>query len=370
MRILFPTLAPFPSSEAPVVQVASMAQALARLGHDVLLVAPVAGTGTVADVLGEEPRFTTHVLSRRIHRGQSYLHALRVARLAHEHRPDLVFTRNLRGCLLPALRGVPTVLEAHTLSSLTGPQERWVLRRLLRAPGFRGIVAISAALAEDLDATFDIGADRLLVAHDAVRLHGSAVPHARREDGGAAPHVVYTGSLFPGKGADMLVDVAARCPWARFSIAGGPPARAALLSDRIRDAGVTNVSLLGELRPVDARALQADADVLVAPFARRIESDSGHDIARWTSPMKLFEYMASGRPIVVSDLPVLREVLRPEVDALMVPPEDVDAFAEALERLREDPALGERLAESALTRVAAEFTWEIRARRILERFGA
>ena len=367
MRILFPTLAPFPSSEAPVVQVASMAQAFARLGHDVLLVAPVAGTGSIADVLGEEPRFATRVLSRRLHRGQSYVHALRVARLAREHRPDLVFTRNLRGCLLPALRGVPTVLEAHTLSSLTGPQERWVLRRLLRAPGFRGVVAISAALAEDLDAEFGMWTDRLLVAHDAVQIDS---PPAPRTTHGSAPHVVYTGSLYPGKGADILVDLAARCPWARFSIAGGPPELAALLAERVRGAALTNVTVLGELRPVDARALQSEADVLVAPFARRIESDSGHDIARWTSPMKLFEYMAAGRPIVVSDLPVLREVLRPDIDALMVPPEDLDALAVALESLRDDPGLGERLAASALDRVRAEFTWDIRARRILEWSGA
>jgi glycosyltransferase involved in cell wall biosynthesis len=367
MRILFPTLVPFPSSEAPAVQIAHMAQAFARLGHEVLLIAPAPGSGTVADVLGEEPRFATRVLSRRVRRGQSYVHAVRVGRLAQSMGPDLVFARNLRGCLLPALRGVPTVLEAHTLSSLDGPQDRWVMRRLLRARGFRGVVAISAALATDLDGAFRIGTGRLLVAHDAVQLAGS---RERPVSHSARPHVVYTGSLFPGKGADLLIDVAAHCPWARFSIAGGPPERVALLKRRMESTGLTNVSLLGEIRPVDARALQAEADVLVAPFARRVESDSGHDIARWTSPMKLFEYMASGRPMIVSDLPVLREVLRPDVDALMVAPGDINALIAALERLRDDRALGARLAASALERARTEFTWDIRARRILERFGA
>jgi glycosyltransferase involved in cell wall biosynthesis len=108
--------------------------------------------------------------------------------------------------------------------------------------------------------------------------------------------------------------------------------------------------------------------VLVAPFARRVETDSGVDTSRWMSPMKVFEYMASGRPIVISDLPVLREVLRPDVDALMVEPEDPDALIAALEQLRDDPDLGARLAASALERVRSEFTWELRARRILARF--
>jgi len=374
MRILLPTLAAFPSSDASVVQVSHMAQAFASLGHDVLLVAPTAGEGTVEDVLGEGPRFASLTLSRRVHRGQSYVHAVRIDALVRRWRPDLIHSRNLRGSLLPALRGVPTVLEAHTVGSLSGRQDRWALRRLLAAPGGLGIVAISAALAEDLATELGVDPDCILVAHDAVRLlddaRGERGPAAATRSSSDPLHVVYTGSLFPGKGADAVVDLAHRARWARFSVAGGPDGRAADLRERAASLGLANLAMLGAITPVAARALQRDADVLVAPFSQRVESDSGDDIARWTSPMKLFEYMASGRPIVVSDLPVLREVLRPDVDALMVPPDDAAALATALERLRDDPALGAQLAASALERVRTEFTWELRARRILERFGA
>jgi glycosyltransferase involved in cell wall biosynthesis len=316
------------------------------------------------------PLFATTVLSRRVHRGMSYANALRIDALARRLHPDLVFSRDLRGCLLPALRGVPTVFEAHTLSSLTGWQERVSLRRLAAARGFRGIVAISAPLAEDLVTELEVDPDRILVAHDAVTDPGDDTIGRHRRGAEEPLRIIYTGSLFPGKGADILLAAAARCPWARFSIAGGPADLAHTLRERAAEQGLVNVELPGPLRPVDARALQAQADILTAPFSHRVESDSGHDIARWTSPMKVFEYMASGRPMVVSDLPVLREVLRKDVDALMVPPEDLDALVGAFERLRDDAALGDRLATSALRRVRSEFTWEIRARRILERFGA
>jgi glycosyltransferase involved in cell wall biosynthesis len=380
MRILFPTLAAFPTSDAPAVQVGSMAQAFGELGHHVVLLSPVAGTGDVTSTLGRPAAFHHVALSARVHRGQSYLHALRIARLVARGDVDLVFARNLRACLLPARRGIPTVFEAHTLSSLTGRQDRWVLRQLRRSPGFRGIVAISQALADDLVDELEVDPAMLLVAHDAVHVAPAdpGTDHAtdRAEDGATAPsrepgapmRIGYTGSLFPGKGADALLDIASACPWATFAIAGGPDALAAALRRRASDEALTNVVVHGSLAPVEARALQRDCDVLVAPFARRIESDSGHDIARWTSPMKVFEYMASGRPIVISDLPVLREVLRPDVDALMVPPEDPTALIAALERLRDEPELGVRLAASALERVRSEFTWELRARRILERF--
>ena len=65
---------------------------------------------------------------------------------------------------------------------------------------------------------------------------------------------------------------------------------------------------------------------------------------------------------------MLREVVRHEVEALLVEPEDSGALVAALERLRDDPGLGARLAASALERVRNEFTWELRARRILGRF--
>jgi glycosyltransferase involved in cell wall biosynthesis len=370
MRIVFPTLTPFPSSRAPAVQVANMAQAFAELGHAVELVVPAGpenatGAPLPASAFGFHPDFAVVTLSRRVHRGQSYLHAVRIARLARG--TDLVFSRNLRACLLPALRGIPTVYEAHTLSSLTGPQERWVLRRLAAAPGFRGVVAISRALADDLERELGLDPQKVMVAHDAVRLDADHVPDRTAPDG-AGFVVGYTGALFPGKGSEMIPALAARLPEMTFRIAGGPPDRADALRARVAAEGLDNVIVHGPLTPAESRALQRACDVLVAPFARRVESDAGHDIARWTSPMKLFEYMASGRPIVSSDLPVLREILRPDIDALMVPAEDVAALAAAVRRLADDAALRARLAEAALQRVREHFTWERRAATILERF--
>lgn len=385
MRILFPTLTRFPSWEAPAVQVANMAQALAELGHDVTVVATAPDTGLAAShpdaardpalLLGFSPRFTTLVLSPRVHRGQSYLHALRIARLVRRQRPDLVFSRNLRACLLPARRGVATVFEAHTLDALLGRQERWVLARLLASPGFRGIVAISAALAHDLTTELAVPTDRLLVAHDAVRLIDDEAPAAPRGPAAPTPRVAasegsvrlragYTGSLFPGKGVETIVAAARRCPWVEFHVVGGPQA----LADTLATSAPDNVIVHGLVTPAEARRLQRGFDVLLAPFSQRIESDSGVDISRWTSPMKLFEYLASGRPVIVSDLPVLREVVTHELDALMVAPDDPDALVAALLRLRDEDGLGARLAAAALARVSAEHTWAVRAAAVLDRF--
>jgi glycosyltransferase involved in cell wall biosynthesis len=349
-----------------------MAQAFAELGHRVVAVTPTddptVRSAAPEDLLGFHPAFTIRPLSRRVHRGQSYLHALRIGRLATPGQVDLVYSRSLRACLVPAARGVPTVFEAHTMTSFDSRQDRWVLGRLLRSPGMRGIVAISAGLAADLTAELGIPADRILVAHDGVRPTGAG-PETRDIGSGEPLTVGYTGSLYAGRGVDVLLAVAARAPWLHLHLVGGPEPAAAELATELAGRGLTDrVTVHGIVTPARARELQRQFDVLVAPFANRVLTDSGVDSTRWMSPMKIFEYMASGRPMITSDLPVLREVLRPDIDALMVPPEDPDALLAALERLRDDSGLRERLARSALARATAEFTWEQRAQRILDRF--
>jgi glycosyltransferase involved in cell wall biosynthesis len=99
----------------------------------------------------------------------------------------------------------------------------------------------------------------------------------------------------------------------------------------------------------------ARASVVVVPFLRSAMTE------RHTSPLKAFEAMAAGRPIVASDLPSSREVLRDGENALLVPPGDTAALAAALRRLAEEPALAARLARCAFAE-APRYSWDARAR--------
>jgi glycosyltransferase involved in cell wall biosynthesis len=87
--------------------------------------------------------------------------------------------------------------------------------------------------------------------------------------------------------------------------------------------------------------------------------------AYYASPMKLFEYMASGNPIVASDLPAIAEIIQDGRNGLLVPPGDASALAGALRRLRDDPSLACRLATQAAQDVLP-YAWQHRASRILE----
>src|SRR5262249_7497624 len=103
----------------------------------------------------------------------------------------------------------------------------------------------------------------------------------------------------------------------------------------------------------------ARASVVVVPFLHTAMTE------RHTSPLKAFEAMAAGRPIVASDLPSTREVLRHGETAWLVPPGDPAALAEGLVRLMEDRALATAPARTARARAGA-CAWPARGRALVD----
>jgi len=393
MRIAMPVTVRMPSVRAPALQTAHMAQAFSELGNEVTVFSPapplahelpngwsaaeVGDAARAETLLGYRPDFRIVHGARRVRRGQSLTNSLRIAHFARPRDVDLVVSRDLRGAVLPAIRGVPTVLEVHALSTLGPTPDRVALRLLRASPGYRGLIAISDPLRDDLVELHGLDPSEVLVAADAVRIVDPAPPGSTSDatagaiagaGAGRRPRIGYTGSLYPGKGVETVVALARRCPWADFHVAGGP----AQLVDELRrtaDAERINLVIHGLLPQPETLALQRSCDVLVAPFGPVVRSDSGVDIARWTSPLKVFEYLASGRPSVIGDLASLRGVLTDGVEALLVAPGDVDAFAAALERLRDEPELAAGIARDGYLAASTRWTWAARARNILERFA-
>jgi glycosyltransferase involved in cell wall biosynthesis len=165
---------------------------------------------------------------------------------------------------------------------------------------------------------------------------------------------------------EVLLRALARLPDARGLIVGGHPkepdlARLKALATTLAIDG--RVTFTGLVEPGRVRELLKEADILALPNPPSAIS------TRFTSPLKLFEYMAAGRPIVASDLPSVREVLHHEIDALLVPPGDHEAMAAAVERLLADRALSARLAEAALA-AAPAYSWDRRAERLEVCFAA
>ena len=117
--------------------------------------------------------------------------------------------------------------------------------------------------------------------------------------------------------------------------------------------------------PAETERLCLAFDVMLAPYQAEVRIAGGGETAAWMSPLKVFGYMAAAKPIVCSDLPVLREVVEDGRNGLLVQAEDPDAWAAALRRLLEDKELRERLSATAFADFLARHTWRGRASQCL-----
>jgi glycosyltransferase involved in cell wall biosynthesis len=170
----------------------------------------------------------------------------------------------------------------------------------------------------------------------------------------------YAGHLYPWKGVDVFVRSLALVPDLGGLIVGGHPEEHDLsrIERLAREVGVAGrLEITGLVPPGDVSARLAGASILVLPNTASAISE------RYTSPLKLFEYLWLGRPIVASNLPSLREVLEHERTALLVPAGDSDALGRALRRLADDAALADALGAAA-RRLAPQYSWTMRAARL------
>ncbi|MCY3914294.1 MAG: glycosyltransferase [Chloroflexi bacterium] len=390
MRLIFLANARIPSEKAHPLQIMHMAEAFAAQGLEALLLHarrdntdtmlrvdnPFAYFGVapafaliglpcidlIKRVTVDWPVFYRGPIPQLAHLLQLVTFTLSALVLVRRLRGDVIYSRDLFPLTLTTLRrraGDRSCFECHTLPRSAASQwlHLWAVRRVDR------IVVITSALRRWY-LERGLPPERVLVAHDAAPaatfdLEPRTVARQALDLALDAPLVCYVGHLYPWKGVDTLVAAAAKLPdTVQFAIVGGIPPDL----DRVRQlaGGRRNVRTTGHRPPAEARRYLAAADVAVIPFSGATIIAREH-----TSPLKMFEYMAAGVPIVASDLPSLREVLRHEHNALLVPPDDNAALAAAIERLLSDHELAARLARTARNEVA-DCTWNRRAARIVE----
>jgi glycosyltransferase involved in cell wall biosynthesis len=172
--------------------------------------------------------------------------------------------------------------------------------------------------------------------------------------------VCYAGHLYGWKGVRTLALASRHLPEGYLvCVVGGTEEDLVGFRRFLKVEKLDRVLAAGHVPPDRVPAYLAAADVLALPNSAGSETS-----ARFTSPMKLFEYMAAGRPIVASRLPSLQEVLRDGENALLVEPDDPVALARGLAAVAEDGEMARRLAETARAEVQGR-TWDSRAKAIL-----
>lgn len=381
MKIALITNSRIPSLTANSIQAMKVAQALMQLGHDLRMYAPAETEPATRETLLAHyglrlvPDLKLLPSIKRLKRFDFILHAQRAAK---KIEADLIYTWLPQSAVLGLWAGSPVVLEMH--ADVSGKMGAWWLRQFWKTRGHKVMTVTTSTLKKVLERSTKIQfkAEALLVAPNGVELEKydrlpNPVEARRQLNLPKGTTVGFTGHIYPGRGADLLFELAKQMPHVNFLWAGGTPELVAHWRGQLQNAKMNNVTMTGFVKHESVPLYQAAADVLVMPYSRSIEASSGQDIAEVINPMKMFEYMASARAIVCADLISIREVLNVgnAVFCQAVGKENRESgileWKAAIEALLADESRRHALGSQARRDVEG-LTWVKREKRVLERF--
>ncbi len=279
--------------------------------------------------------------------------------------PSILYFHDVRDALLPALWGKPMFLEIHDFyKSKFG----WINRRVFSR--ITGFIVTNRFKMEALKNDFGIPENKMLHQPNAVdiAMFGISISRndARQKLNLPAEQkiILYTGHLFYWKGVDVLLEAAKQFSIFNFQFSkntefifvGGTDADIA--NFRKKAEGHGNVKIMGRRPHWEIPLWQKAADILVLPSPAKYP-ESKYE----TSPVKLFEYMASGTPIVASDVPSVRNIVD-ERFVFFFEPDNPRKLAEAVRSVLANPGEAEKKAVAARKEVE-KYSWERRKDAIL-----
>ena len=378
-RLIYITNQKLPSQKAYGIQIVKMCEAFADLGYDTQLLIPTRGASASKDIFdyyGVKRNFKAVTLyspdfyfpgrlDRLAVTIKSIISAFRLFLYTMNQKADFIYSRDELPIYFLSFFKKKLVFEAHKFS-----KNRRLFYGRFKKNNVK-MVTISSGLKEEF-VKFGFKPDEVLVAHDGVDVEefniSKSAEQCRRELGLPLDKKIvgYVGQLRTmgmEKGISSLIhaqkELSKRYPDIITVIVGGNEADVRTHRQLAEKEGVNDKEMLflghkdHGLIPMYLKA----CDVLAMPFP------NVEHYASYMSPLKLFEYMASGRPIVATSLPTIREVLN-HSNAILVNPDDNFSFVSGVERLVADSGLASRIAKQALLDVEAH-TWKKRVKQVL-----
>ncbi len=361
MRIIYPYPEELPSKNARSIQALNTVCALAK--HVPVYFFPSDFNDNVFRYYGLKKPENLNV--KRIKRKWGpfvwtgkYVEKLReeVERPGGKRASVFVYTRHIKLAYL-LLKSKPknarVIYEVHEIFSQKNPRIADVERYVFKYAD--GLAFISSGLRESVMEVIDREVSSCVIP-SGVSVRQKAL---RKDTSSTCNEVFYVGSTrYEWKGIKVLLEAVSKLDGVRLNIVGGVNTKVKQLPAFESLKKRQRIKEWGYIPPANVPDVLERAVIGVLPT-----SDDKLISKKFTSPLKLLEYMGAGMAIVASDLPSTREIVNKE-EALLVTPGNPDSFAEGIKRLIEDPELRNTLARNALGK-AEQFSWEKRAAKIL-----
>lgn len=349
------------SKYAHAINTVKMAQGFAKAGHDVILMCRQ-GSEDKISINQFKNRYNIQEPIRIIFLsrwyGQHWMFALRVLSIVIKIKPDFIYARNYIVPILSALFGIQTVAESHAHPTNRNMYFLQFLRNT-KLKNFKVWVTISEYLRQEY-VRLGCPKDKIIVLPDAVDLDcfekkgiNSDSPYSLKET-----NIVYAGHLYDYKGVPTIIQAAKLMPKCKFHLVGGLKQDIDRHKSVIIEEGILNVIFHGFIPHNEVPPYLWNADILLLPPSAK------HPSAKWTSPVKLGEYMAAKVPIIASDIPALRDWLLEEEVTFFIP-DSPTSLAKTVDMVLASKKGAEQKADKAYQKVQ-EWSYKSRSEKILE----
>ncbi len=371
MNIIVAPASPLPSLAANSIQAIKMSEALANLGHNVTLITKsnkqvLPAMKDVYGYYGVKNNFKLLKFVTLPGKIGVLMHGFAVSFAAYLLRANVIYTRCLIIAVIAVHMGHKVIFECHNADPLSSIKKN-LFQNLVLHKNFNALVVISQALENLLNENFNIPREKIILAPSGAEVieEKNETPPFKKIVG--RPIIGHIGHLYKGRGTDLIIALARALPNIDFHIIGGAPKDIAFWKSEAND--LKNLIFHDYISPARVPVFMLNCDILIAPYDKDRISTSGMDIniAEWISPLKIFNYMSSGKPIICSDLPVLREILEDNQTALLCPSNDVHAWTAAVQRLCDDPLLAKKIGQQAKEKFLARYTWDKRAELVIKK---
>ena len=381
MKILYAHSYAMDSKMANCLQVASMCKALSNSGHHVILLTPIFinehpnPEAYIREEYGLNERIELRFISspfsdRRLKLIWAYV---TLSKYVKEICPDFCFVRNssfLRACLRTK---TPAIYEVHNikLHNRFPFLDRYLIKKLIRSARnkhLKAFLSISEALAAHW-AQLGVPKEKSIALHDGfdVDKFGKPIDQriARKELGLSLdlPIVVYTGTLIADRKIENILMLASKFPEVLFLVCGGPEEEKNYYEQKAESEGLMNIRFYGYVKHSKIPYFLGAANVLLAIWSKMVPTMA------YCSPLKLFEYMAAERNIVVHDFPTIREVLNDGEEAYLADPESEESLVNAMNKAL-NQSYPSSMAIKASAKAKKEYTWDKRVNEILKFYGS
>lgn len=367
MKLVYLTDSDIPSRSANALHVMKMCDELTNAGNEIILITLVSRGNIEKEVddiyafYGVKNKFQIiriPYLTKRFKKA----YALLIALITWFIKPDIAYGRNFHAVSFAGKLGLKTAYEGHHFFAESAkPSTVLSLGEYLKDKNAKLMVVTSQSLLDSYLEKFEVKLPTLVVHNGADEV--TTIPEKLGVYKADMLNVGYMGHLYAGKGMEIISELVKQCPFAFFHIVGGTEKDINYWKNALK--AYTNLCFYGFKPHAQTEAYRQEMDVLIAPYLANVTVVGGHVLnAKWMTPIKLFEYMASGKAIVSSSLPVAKEVVNNWENGVLCNPENISEWTQALEKLNNSNELREGLATKALETFQKNLSWKSRAEKI------